>query len=270
MNSPDARSVTAAAGALETRCDAFYDGRFALLQPVGSGYRSGLDALLLAATVPAGTEGPLADIGAGAGAVGMAAACRCDGVTVTLVEKNPIMAALARDSVALPANAHLAPRLTVIEADILATRPAREAAGLADGAFEVVLTNPPFYPDGHRRSPDPMRADALSEDGEAFLPRWVKGCAALLAGGGRFATVLPAAALPAVLGACEGRLGAIHVLPIHARQEAPAVRLLVSGRKGSRAPFALLPGRFLHEPDGQLSAFGHAVGAGQVHLFVGF
>ncbi|MDO9503002.1 methyltransferase [Falsiroseomonas sp.] len=265
MNSPDAASTRAVA----TRCDTFYGGRFALLQPVGKGYRSGLDALLLAASVPADAVGALADIGAGAGAVGIAAACRCDGVTVTLVEKNPVMAALARGSVTLAANARLAPRLSVVEADILTARPAREAAGLGDGAFRIVLTNPPFYPDGHRASPDPLRAEALTATDQQFLPTWIKGCAALLAGGGRFAAVLPAAALPAALAACEGRLGGIRVLPVHARQVGPAVRLLVSARKGSRAPFVLLPARFLHEPDGRLSEFGHAVGAGQADISAG-
>ncbi|NDV86004.1 methyltransferase [Aurantimonas aggregata] len=269
MNFPDAPSVAAGADTLETRCDAFYDGRFALLQPVGKGYRSGLDALLLAATVPSAALGAMADVGAGAGAVGIAAACRSDGVTVTLVEKSPAMAELARGSVALPANARLAPRLAVVEADILATRPAREAAGLADGAFQFVLTNPPFYPDGHRASPDRLRAEALTGTDGQFLPAWIKGCAALLANGGRFVAVLPPAALSAVLGACDGRLGGIHVLPIHAREDTPAVRLLVSGRKGSRAPLALLPGRFLHEPDGALSRFGEDVGSGLADIMVG-
>ena len=255
---------------METRCDAFYDGRFALLQPVGRGYRSGLDALLLAASVPANAVGTLADIGAGAGAVGIAAACRCDGVSVTLVEKNPVMAALARDSVALPANARTAPRLRVVEADILATRPAREAAGIGDGAFDFLLTNPPFYTDGHRASPDPLRAEALSATGPEFLARWIRGCAALLTGGGRFVAVLPAAALPAALLACEGRLGGLHVLPVHPRPEAPAVRLLLSGRKGSRAPLTLLPGRFLHETDGSPSPFARDVGTGRADIAMGF
>lgn len=258
--------MSAGPDTLPVRCDAFYDGRFALCQPVGRGYRSGLDALLVAATVRADATGALADIGAGAGAVGIAAACRCEGVSVTLVEKNPAMAALARRSVALSANAHLAPRLLVVEADILATRPGREAAGLLDGAYEIVLTNPPFYPDGHRASPDPLRAEALTGNGRDFLPAWIRSCAALLGTGGQFVAVVPAAALPAVLGACEGRLGGVSILPVHPRLDSPAVRLLVGARKGSRAPLTVLPARFLHEPDGGSSEFGLAIAAGCADL----
>lgn len=261
MNFPDADPR-----ALKARRDAFYGGRFELCQPVGRGYRSGLDALLLAAAVPNDAEGALADVGAGAGAVGIAAACRSEHVAVTLVEKNPLMAALARDSVTLPANARLVPRLRVVEADILASRPGREAAGLRDGAYAMVLTNPPFYPKGHRASPDPLRAEALTATDSQFLPAWIKGCAALLASGGRFIAVLPAASLPAVLTACEGRLGAVTILPVHPRHEAPAARLLVAGRKGSRAPLALLPARFLHEPDGRSTGFGVAIAAGNAEL----
>ncbi|KJS21015.1 MAG: hypothetical protein VR78_00650, partial [Hoeflea sp. BRH_c9] len=48
--------------------DAFHNGGFHLLQPLGSGHRAGMDAMLLAATVPEGARGTLADLGAGAGA----------------------------------------------------------------------------------------------------------------------------------------------------------------------------------------------------------
>ncbi|TIW14778.1 MAG: methyltransferase, partial [Mesorhizobium sp.] len=48
--------------------DAFHRGRFWLVQPSQGGHRAGMDAMMLAAAVPSGFSGRLADFGAGAGA----------------------------------------------------------------------------------------------------------------------------------------------------------------------------------------------------------
>ncbi|WP_253963290.1 tRNA1(Val) (adenine(37)-N6)-methyltransferase [Aurantimonas marianensis] len=237
-----------------------------VLQPARGGYRSGLDAMLLAATLPESATGSVADIGAGAGVVGLAAACRAERVEVTLVEKSPVMAELARRGLALPENAPYRHRARVVEADILAGRAGREAAGLGDGAFQHVLTNPPFYPHGHRASPDPLRAEALSAADADFLPAWMRACAALLDPGGLFTAIVRPDALPAMLQASEGRLGGMRVLPVHSRPMTPAKRLIVSGRKGSRAPLAVLPGRTLHAPDGGLEPFAEALAAGTANI----
>jgi tRNA1(Val) A37 N6-methylase TrmN6 len=61
-----------------------------------------------------------------------------------------------------------------------------------------------------------------------------------------------AALLPRLLEAAEGRFGALAVFPLFPRAGAPATRLILSGIKGSRAPFRLLPGLVLH---GEGSAF---------------
>ena len=73
-------------------------------------------------------------------------------------------------------------------------------------------------------------------------------------------------ALPTLLAACDGRIGALRLLAIHARADAPAPRLLVLGRKGSRAPLSLLPARILHRPDGTLTEFATAVAEGTAAL----
>ncbi|MEF2546560.1 methyltransferase [Aurantimonas sp. E1-2-R+4] len=266
MNCPDRASTADDTDPSQVRRDAFYRGRFVVLQPACGGYRSGLDAMLLAATLPESATGSVADIGAGAGVVGLAAACRAERVEVTLVEKSAAMADLARRGLTLPENVAHQNRVRVVAADILAGRAGREAAGLCDGAFQHVLTNPPFYPHGHRASPDPLRAEALTATDADFLPRWVRACAALLGHGGRFTAIVRPDALPAMLQASEGRLGGIRVLPIHSRSAAPAIRLMVAGRKGSRAPLAVLPGRTLHAPDGGLEPFAEAIAAGTADI----
>ena len=86
--------------------DAFHRGGFWLVQPKGTGHRAGMDAMTLAAAVPSGFAGRLADFGAGAGAAGLAVASRCPGATVVLAE-NAGNAAFAGKSIAHPDNKHL-------------------------------------------------------------------------------------------------------------------------------------------------------------------
>ncbi|SJZ72607.1 tRNA1(Val) (adenine(37)-N6)-methyltransferase [Consotaella salsifontis] len=248
--------------------DAFCDGRFFLMQP-RRGHRAGLDAMLLAATVPPDAAGKAADLGAGTGAVGFAAALRAPGLAMTLVERNETMAALARASIARTENAALSPRLAVIEADLLASRPGREATGLLDGGFSLVLTNPPFHPAGHRTSPDPLRAEARQVTSSDFLSRWIRTAGALLDHGGRFAMIVRADALAQVLPAMEGRLGDVRLRPVHARVDVAASRVLVSAKKGSRAPLRLLPAIVLHEADGALSPLGRQIGEGRATIEFG-
>src|SRR5262245_39508973 len=74
--------------------DAVLGGRLRLMQP-RRGHRVGHDAILLAAAGPARAGEHAVDLGAGIGAAGLALAARADGVTVTLVEIDAELAALA-------------------------------------------------------------------------------------------------------------------------------------------------------------------------------
>lgn len=229
----------------ETSLDAFYHGSFHLLQPAGRGFRSGLDALLLAAAVPADARGTAVDMGAGAGAAGFAAACRARRLDICLAEGNATMADLARQSLQLAQNQGFAGRLSVTTVNLLARRPEREAAGLVDGGFDLVLTNPPFHPVGSRSATDELRNEARALPDEDFLPRWVTVAASLLRPDGRFLMIGRSENLHAILAAAENRLGALAVRPLHTKPDAPATRILVSAVRGSRLPLRLLPSIFL-------------------------
>ena len=191
---------------------------------------------------------------------------RAGSAEVTLVEKNPVMAAIARRSLKLEANAALASRVKVVEADVLAPRVGREAAGLADGGFGHVLTNPPFHRHDHRSPPDALRAEAMVAGDADFLPRWIRICAALLCHGGRLAAVVRTDALPVVLPALEGRVGGLRLVPVHTRDGAAAPRLLLVGRKGSRAPLEILPGLVLHDAAGRPTQLLREVSAGTAEV----
>ena len=55
------------------------------------------------------------------------------------------------------------------------------------------------------------------------------------------------------------RLGAVAVLPVHARPDAPAIRVLMRARKGSRAPLEIYAGFVLTDASGRPTPAAEAV-----------
>ena len=246
-----------------TSLDLFLGGRLALRQ-LTTGHRAGTDAVLLAAAA-GGPQGLVMDAGAGVGAAGLALALRAPACFVRCIEIDPEAAALARENIA--GNA-LERRADCVEADLLLAK-SRRAAGLAEASAALVITNPPFLEAARSRvSPDPQRALAHAappppEGGEPFLARWLRACAALLAPGGRIVIIHRADALDLLLAAMKSRFGGLRLLPVQPRADAPAIRILASAVKGSRAPLSLLPPLVLHGPDGRFTAQAEAIHKGE-------
>jgi tRNA1(Val) A37 N6-methylase TrmN6 len=247
----------------ETSLDAILDGRVRLWQ-FRAGHRVGADAILLSAAAGA-PAGRIVDVGAGVGAVGLTLLARWPGARADLVEIDAATAGLARENAELNG---VGARARVIAADAL-DGAARRAAGLANGEADLVVTNPPFFAAGSSRaSPDAVRARAhVFAAGEGNpLAAWIIACLALLAPGGRFQMIHRADALGAVLAAFGERLGAIAIRPVHPRADDAAIRVLVGGIKGSRAPLTLLPGLTLHEPSGEFTPLAEALHRGEATL----
>lgn len=228
--------------------DAFLGGTLRILQP-RSGYRAGVDAVLLAAAVPleAGEAAEVLDCGAGVGTVGLCVAARCGGARVTLVEREDELIRLASANVARNG---LEARIRVVAGDLTAAAGNSDAPRLAPESFDHVLANPPFHDAGDgTRARDPLKAvsHAMARDG---LDLWVRFAARMARPGGRVTVIHKAAALPALLAALDGRFGGLTVRSIHPRAAAPAIRVLVGGIKGSRAEPVLLPALVLHDTDG--------------------
>jgi tRNA1(Val) A37 N6-methylase TrmN6 len=239
----------------EPTLDLFLAGRLRLRQ-TPRGHRAGTDAALLAAAF-AETRGLVVDAGAGTGVVGLAAALRAPQARIALVEIDPDACALARENIA---ENGLRERVGLFEADLLSAS-SRRAAGLADEAADLVLTNPPFLdPARSRVSPDPRRALAHAAAGGP--EPWLRACLALLRPGGELAMIHRADALSDCLAGLGSRLGALRILPVAARAGEPAIRVLLRGVKGSRAPLSLLAPLVLHEADGAFTPRAEALARG--------
>jgi FkbM family methyltransferase len=224
--------------------DAFLGGALRILQP-RDGYRAGVDAVLLAASAPleAGQRQRVLDVGAGVGVVGLAVARRVADAEVVLVERDARLAELARSNVERNA---LSERVRVVEADVEQALGRQPALAAMAESFDHVLANPPFHTQGSGTpAADATKAAANAMAGDS-LAGWARFLAAMARPSGRVAVIHKAEALAALLAACEGRFGALKVLPIHPRRDAAAIRVIVHGIKGSRAPLGILPQLTLH------------------------
>lgn len=225
--------------------DAFLGGALSVLQP-RHGYRAGIDAVLLAAAAPVGDRAgeQVLDAGAGVGVVGLCIARRVPTSRVALVESEPQLVLLARENVA---RNDLDARVAVIAADVTGRATVLAASGLTPDSFDHVVANPPYHVEGRGRRPrHPIKAAAHAMP-EGVLQRWVQFLTRVTAPGGSLTMVHRPEVLAELLPLLDGRFGALSILPLHPRVGAPAVRILVQGRKGSRAPLRLLSGLVLHE-----------------------
>lgn len=251
----------AAGGAEAIGTDALFGGQL-LLQQFRVGHRAGTDAVLLAAAGEVAPGHRFVDAGAGAGAVGLWLGLRQPEAGGVLLEANPAVAELARRNV--EANG-LSGRLMVACVDLFDATACR-AAGVEAGA-DLVVSNPPFHGSGSVRvSPDPGKAAAhvlpVGLDGDPH-EHWARRLGDLLAPKGRLLVIHRPEAVPSLLRTLGTRCGGFLLKPIHPRAEAPAIRVLVGGIAGSKAPLQILPGLILHEADGTFTPEARAVNAGE-------
>lgn len=204
--------------------DAFLGGLLHLWQPK-SGYRAGVDPVLLSATIPATCGESVLELGCGVGAAILCLGARVQGLELTGVEREPAYAELARRNGA--------GALEVVEADI-----ASLPLTLRQRQFDHVLLNPPYW----RRAAsvaavDPVREAALGE--VTPLATWVTVAAKRLVPRGLLHVIHRAERLPDLLAALPHDMGSIEVLPIAARTGRTAERVIIRARKSGRADFRL-------------------------------
>ena len=121
----------------ETSEDGFLDGRLSLLQPA-KGYRAGIDAVMLAASVQARSGERALEAGAGVGVASACLAARVDGVEVDGIELQPELVKLAAENIRRNG---FEDRLSIFQGDI--GQPARDLAalGLEPNSYHHVFAN---------------------------------------------------------------------------------------------------------------------------------
>ena len=218
--------------------NALLGGRVRLRQPA-KGYRAGMDAALLAAAVAAEAGQRVIEAGCGAGAVLMQIAARRPDAALTGLERDPVMAALARGNAALnSADAR------IVEGDVAAGFRALDLP-----PFDWAVSNPPFFddPNALRAPAEGKRGAWMADDG---LKAWTTFLLKSVREGGRIVIIHRADRLADLLGLLGETAGSFAVRGIHPYADEPAKRVLVQAIKTGKAPLRLLPPLVLHDRSG--------------------
>jgi tRNA1(Val) A37 N6-methylase TrmN6 len=231
--------------------DQLLGGRVSLSQPT-RGYRVAIDPVLLAAAVPAVAGERVLDAGAGTGAAALCLAVRVPGCKVVGIELQRPLQQIAALNVAQNG---LGERVEMLVGDLVQPPPR-----FAWGSFDHVMTNPPHLA-ARAASAPPLAERAIAQiEGAVPLAAWLQGCARMLRPGGMLTLIHRAERVGEILAALGDALGELVLFPLWpGDSQEPARRVLVQGRKGSRAPLTLMPGLVLHEESGRFSAAAEAV-----------
>jgi tRNA1(Val) A37 N6-methylase TrmN6 len=211
------------------------------------GFRSGIEPVLLAASVPARPGESVLEGGAGAGATLLCLAARVSGLRAVGVEQDRGLVSLARQNAA----ANPWPGLSFIAADM--------AALPETGAFDHGCANPPYHAPASPPSPDAAR-EAAKRGPAGVLRLWADALARRLRPRGTLTFILPAAMIPACAEAfASAGCPATAMLPLWPKAGRAAKLVLLRGVRDGKAPFRVLPGLVLHDAEGSFTPAAEAV-----------
>ncbi|WP_069298762.1 tRNA1(Val) (adenine(37)-N6)-methyltransferase [Neptunicoccus sediminis] len=214
--------------------DGFLGGRLQIRQP-RNGYRAATDPVFLAAWVPAKSGESVLELGCGVGVASLCLGARVAGLTQTGLELQAAYAALARQN----AESNGIP-LEVVQGDLT-----NMPADLKGKSFDHVLANPPFFPEGRVSKPQNDGKSLAFVTGDS-TGVWIDAGLRRLRAGGVFTMIHLSEHLGEILAGFTGRAGNIEILPISARQDKPAKRVLVRATKSARGPLRLLSPFVVH------------------------
>lgn len=221
--------------------DRLLDGKIRLLQPI-DGFRAAIDPILLAATVPPGVRSVL-DAGCGSGAASLCLAWRNSECRITGLDIQPDLTSLYERNAVLNG---MGERMTSITGDIAGTLPFDYVE-----KFDCVMTNPPFLPET-RGNISSVAARARSHvENEADLGGWLTACLRMLKPRGTLCLIHRSDRVDLIMSCLNGTVGGILLFPLWPKENRPAKRILICGRKGVATPATVHSGLVLHQDDGR-------------------
>lgn len=232
--------------------DRFLGGKVVVRQRK-DGFRAGLDAVMLAAAVPARAGDEVLELGSGAGTASLCLAARVAGVRVVGAEIESALVTLSNRNAT--ANG-MDGRVVFVTVDAL------DLPADMKRDYDHVICNPPFHVGGEV-SPDEMRTGALHDAG-GELAAWLTTGVKRAAPGGTFTCILRSDRLGEALAVLPAT--GVSVYPLHPHAGEAAKRVIVQVKKASRAPFQMLHGPVLHNADGTYTVEADAVLRGEQAL----
>ena len=216
------------------------NGRIRYVQPL-DGYRTGIEPVLLAASVPARAGERVLEAGTGAGAGLLCLAARVPGVMGLGIELDPAMAELARQNIA----ANGIDGISIAAADIGAWR--------GDRLFDHAFSNPPWHDPADTLPPGARRRLATHE-GEVPLEGWIAALRAVLRPTGTLTVLAPARQAARIMAALQAAgFGRLVLFPLWPKPGRDAKLALMRGHAAQRGPGRIAAGLVLHDGDGRFS-----------------
>jgi tRNA1Val (adenine37-N6)-methyltransferase len=218
--------------------DLFLGGKLKI-QQYKKGFRSGSDAVFLAAFIPE-TSGRILEIGCGAGVASLCLGIRLSKAHITGidVEENLIQLAIQNAK-----NNSLETQCRFSVQDI-------QNLDFPKQTFDHVFSNPPYF---DQSSPSPFPQKALARNQIVPPVKWIKECIKMAKPRGRVSFIYPTHSLHHLLQALEG-LGDIQLFPLWPSKDKDSKRILVSARKGVKGGLHLHRGLILHNDQGLYTA----------------
>lgn len=224
-------------------------GRVSYRQPA-AGFRSGIEPVLLAASIPARKGQHVLEAGTGAGAALLCLNSRVSGICATGVETDSGLAALA----ALNARHNGFAGIEIVTGRL-------EDVALPR-LFDHAMANPPYHqPDGPA---SPLAARETAKRGSDTLIRnWIGRLSSVLRHRGSLTLIVPAGLIPVCLAAMtERHCPGTAIFPLWPMPGRQAKLVLLRGVRDGRTRMRLMPGLVLHQPNGSFSTEAQAILAG--------
>lgn len=223
-----------------------FGGRIIHHQPA-TGFRSGIEPVLLAASVPAKAGEHVLEAGTGSGAALLCLHARVPGVRSVGVEIDAAMAGLARCNAAANSFQDLEVKLGAIESVDLARD------------FHHAIANPPYHPANGTASPVAARNIAKRAI-DGLIAAWIGYLARHLRHRGSLTLIVPIAAVPSCLSAmATAQCSCTIIYPLWPMADRAAKLAMIRGIRNSRSPMRMAPGLVLHNADGSFTGTAQAL-----------
>ncbi len=219
--------------------DQFLGGRLIVQQPE-SGYRAGVDPVILAASVNIQSGQSALELGCGVGVASLCLAARVKGLHLTGIELQADYLELAQEN-ARYNHKECASDFRFYCADVNGLPPK-----VMQTNYDHVFTNPPYF----NRTHGAAARDAGREMGRGetvTLANWIDIAVRRLKPLGYLTVIMDSERLRELLSAMDHRLGGVKILPFAPRQNRDAKLVVVQARKTGRGAFRLLTPMVMHQ-----------------------
>lgn len=221
--------------------DKLWDG-YALIQD-DRFFKLGQDSMLLSDFASPPARAKIMDLGCGNGALGVLLCARYDRVTVTGLELQPDVVALAQENVAIN---QLQDRMTVIHGDLKQCRQL-----FAAGSFDYIVCNPPYFAKNSGFGAKGSHRLQARQDVGCTAADAVQAAAYLVKFGGRVSFVYrPERVCELILDMKQYQLEPKRIRFVHQHVLAAPSAVMIEARRGSAPGVQVLPPLLVCHPDG--------------------